>query len=121
MLLAEVVARLKLGFAPSQDLLQLRDEVFEVLAGKFLTEPKHQSWYLAHGGESLGNLAGSRWVISERETSPPFLLAVNSHRGSSNLSAASPLGSRIDPGSRRPQGGETRNASFSHEFNKISA
>ena len=59
MLLAEVVARLKLGFAPSQDLLQLRDEVFEVLAGKFPTEPKHQTCYLAHGGESLGNLAGS--------------------------------------------------------------
>jgi hypothetical protein len=59
MLLAEVVTRLKFGFAPSQDLLQLRDEVFQVLAGKFLTEPKHQSCYLAHGGESLGNLAGS--------------------------------------------------------------
>ena len=58
-LLAEVVAGLKLGFAPSQYLLQLRHEVFEVLAGKFLTEPKHQSCYLAHGGESLGNLAGS--------------------------------------------------------------
>src|SRR5208337_5648082 len=58
-LLAEVIARLKFGFAPSQDLLQLRDEVFEILAGKFPTEPKHQSCYLAHGGESLGNLAGS--------------------------------------------------------------
>ena len=48
-----------LGCAAGPDLLQWLDEVWQVLAGKFPTEPKHQLCYLAHGGESLGNLAGS--------------------------------------------------------------
>jgi hypothetical protein len=59
MLLAKIVAGLNLRFASGQDLLQLLDEISQVLAGKFPAEPKHQSCYLAHGGESLGNLAGS--------------------------------------------------------------
>ena len=59
MLLAKIVAGMKLGFVPSQHLLQLLDEVLQVLASKFPAEPKHQTCYLAHGGESLGNLAGS--------------------------------------------------------------
>ena len=59
MLLAKVVAGLRLGLTPGENLPQLIDEVLQFLAGKFPTEPKHQSCYLAHGGESLGNLAGS--------------------------------------------------------------
>jgi len=59
MLLAEVVARLRFGLASGENLLQLLDKFLQILAGKFPTEPKYQSWYAAHGGESLGNLAGS--------------------------------------------------------------
>jgi len=59
MLLAEVVARLRLGLTSGENLLQLLDEFLQILAGKFPTEPKYQAWYAAHGGESLGNLAGS--------------------------------------------------------------
>src|SRR5208337_575275 len=77
-LLAEVIARLKFGFAPSQDLLQLRDEIFEILAGKFLTEPKHQSCYLAHGGESLGNLTGSLMGDFAKRDFTAFLLVPSS-------------------------------------------
>jgi hypothetical protein len=59
MLLAEVVARLRFGLSSGENLLQFSDELLQVLAGKFPTKPKYQSWYAAHGGESLGNLAGS--------------------------------------------------------------
>ena len=59
MLLAKVVARFRLGLTPGENLLQLIDQLLQILAGKFPTEPKYESWYLAHGGESLGNLAGS--------------------------------------------------------------
>ena len=59
MLLAKVVTRLRLGLTAGEDLLQLLDEFLQILTGKFSAEPKHQSWYVAHGGESLGNLAGS--------------------------------------------------------------
>ncbi len=59
MLLAKVVARLGLGLMPGENLLQLIDKLLQILANKFPTEPKYESWYLAHGGESLGNLAGS--------------------------------------------------------------
>ena len=59
MLLAKIIARLRLGLTAGEDLLQLLDEFLQILAGKFSAEPKHQSWYVAHGGESLGNLAGS--------------------------------------------------------------
>jgi hypothetical protein len=79
MLLAKVVAGLRLGLTPGDNVLQLADKVLQVLAGKFPTEPKYQSWYAAHGGESLGNLAGSCKGDSRnlpRETPPPFLFAV---------------------------------------------
>jgi hypothetical protein len=59
MLLAKIVAGMNLGLAPGEDLLQLLNEVLQVLASKFPAEPKHQTCYLTHGGESLGNLAGS--------------------------------------------------------------
>ncbi len=59
MLLAKIVAGMEFGFAPGEDLLQLLDEVLQVLASKFPAEPKYQTCYLTHGGESLGNLAGS--------------------------------------------------------------
>jgi hypothetical protein len=61
------------------------DQLLQFLAGKFPAEPKHQAWYLAHGGDSLGNLAGSWKVDLERESSPPFLFAVKSERKDSAL------------------------------------
>ena len=59
MLLAKVIARLRLRLGVGEDSLQLLDERLQILAGKFPAEPKHETWYVAHGGESLGNLAGS--------------------------------------------------------------
>jgi hypothetical protein len=59
MLLAKVVAGLRFGLSSGENLLQLLDEFLQVLASKFPTKPNDQSWYAAHGGESLGNLAGS--------------------------------------------------------------
>lgn len=82
MLLAKVVARLRLGLTPSENLLQLIDELLQFLGGKFPAEPKRQAWYLAHGGDSLGNLVGSWKVDWERESAPPFVLAVKSRRSS---------------------------------------
>ena len=68
MLLAEVVARLRLGLTSGEDLLQLFDKVLQILASKFPAEPKYQSWYAAHGGESLGNRGGfpDEWFGKER-------------------------------------------------------
>ncbi len=43
MLLAEVVAGLRLGLTPGENLLQLTDELLQILTGKFPAEPKHQS------------------------------------------------------------------------------
>ena len=85
MLLAKVVARLRLGLTPGENVLQLINELLQVLTGKFPAEPKHQSWYLAHGGDSLGNLAGSLKGGLERESPPPFLFAVKSDRRNSAL------------------------------------
>jgi len=85
MLLAKVVAGLGLGLTPGENLLQLIDELLQVLAGKFPAEPKHQSWYLAHGGDSLRNLVGSWKVGLQRESPPPFLFAVKSNRRNSAL------------------------------------
>ncbi len=85
MLLAEVVAGLRLGLTPGENLLQLTDELLQILTGKFPAEPKHQSCYVAHGGESLGNLAGSLKGDLQRESPPPFLFAVKSDHGSSAL------------------------------------
>ena len=68
MLLAEVVARLRLGLTSGEDLLQLFDQVLQILASKLPAEPKYQSWYAAHGGESLGNRGGfpDEWFWKER-------------------------------------------------------
>jgi hypothetical protein len=62
MLLAKVVAGLRLRLTPSENLFEFADELLQFLAGKFPAEPKRQSWYLAHGGDSLRNLAGS-WKV----------------------------------------------------------
>jgi hypothetical protein len=86
MLLAEVVARLRLRLTPGENLLKFVDELLQVLAGKFPAQPNYQSWYLAHGGDSLRNLAGSCKDGWEKESPPPFLLAVKS-RSSSTLKA----------------------------------
>ena len=88
MLLAEVVARLRLGLTSGEDLLQLLDKFLQILAGKFPAEPKYQSWYLAHGGDSLRNLVGSWKVGLQRESPPPFLLGVKSDREPSTLRPA---------------------------------
>ncbi len=121
MLLAEVVARLRLGLSSGEDLLPLFDKVLQILASKFPAEPKYQSWYAAHGGESLGNRGGfpDEWFGKERL-----------HRlfySPSTPTAEAPAGcrqaSRLTNGPRHtaPPGGESRNAGFSHEFNRISA
>jgi hypothetical protein len=85
MLLAKIVAGLGLGLTPGENLLQLVDKLLQVLAGKLPAQPKHQSWYLAHGGDSLRNLAGSWKDGWERESPPPFLFAVKSGRRNSAL------------------------------------
>jgi len=85
MLLAEVVARLRLGLTPGENLLEFVDELLQVLAGKFPAQPKYQSWYLAHGGDSLRDLAGSWKDTWEKESPPPFLFAVKSGRRNSTL------------------------------------
>ena len=68
MLLAEVVARLRFGLSSGENLLQLLDKLLQILAGKFPTKPNDQSWYAAHGGESLGNRGGfpNEWFGKER-------------------------------------------------------
>jgi hypothetical protein len=82
MLLAKVVAGLRLGLTPGENRFEFVDELLQFLAGKFPAEPKCQAWYLAHGGNALGNLAGSWKVDLERESAPPFVLAVKSRRSS---------------------------------------
>ena len=94
MLLAKVVAGLRLGLTAGENLFEFVDEVLQFLAGKFPAEPKHQSWYLAHGGDSLGNRVGSWKVGVERESPPPFLFAVKCRRSPpSRLGGASRLAS----------------------------
>jgi hypothetical protein len=56
----------------------LLDEVLQVLASKFPAEPKHQTCYLTHGGESLGNLAGSLKRDLGKRDSTAFLLLQSS-------------------------------------------
>jgi hypothetical protein len=121
MLLAKIVAGMNLGFASGEDLLQLLDEVLQVLASKFPAEPKHQTCYLTHGGESLGNRAGSlkgdfgkrdfTAFFTRRQLSPQKLQPDRTQA----------LDSQTHPNSLRPEGGESRNAGFSHEFNRIPA
>jgi hypothetical protein len=120
MLLAEVVARLRLGLTSGEDLLELFDQVLQILASKFPAEPKYQSWYAAHGGESLGNRGGfpDEWFGKERlhrffySPSTPTAEAPARFRQASRLTNG--------PRLTAPPGGESRNASFSHEFNGIS-
>jgi hypothetical protein len=78
MLLAEVVARLNLGLALGEDLLQLLDQLLQLCSSKFFAERKDQACYVGHGGEPLGNLAGSLHVVLgiKRETPPPFSFSV---------------------------------------------
>jgi hypothetical protein len=106
MLLAEVVARLRLGLTPGENLLQLLDKFLQILAGKFPAEPKHQSWYAAHGGESLGNRGGfpDEWFGKERlhrffysPSTPTAEAPARSHTGSRLADApqlTAPLGGR---------------------------
>ena len=74
-LLAEVVARLRFGLSSGENLLQLLDQLLQVLASKISAEPKHQRCYLTHGGESLGNLAGSLYSdLDKRDFTAFFTL-----------------------------------------------
>jgi hypothetical protein len=104
MLLAEVVARLNLRLAPGQDLLQFLDELLQIAAGEFSAEPKDQSWYLAHGGESLRNLASSANEGLRRETSPLSSFQIKPHPACSALRLASSQATPI----RSKPGGESR-------------
>jgi hypothetical protein len=124
MLLAKVVAGLRLGLTPGENVLQLINELLQVLAGKFPAEPKHQSWYLAHGGDSLRNLAGSWKVGLERESSPPFLFGVKSDRESSTAHAC--LGQADFPRTSTPaqralQGEKAETPASPPKFNRLSA
>ena len=119
MLLAEVVARLRLGLTPSEDLLQLFDKVLQILAGKFPAEPKYQAWYAAHGGESLGNLAGSLTSGFGKRDFTAFFTRRQLPPRKLQPECTQPSQLTIDPSSLRLQGGESRSASFSHEFNRI--
>lgn len=116
MLLAEIVTRLRFGLSSGEDRLQLVDKFLQVLAGKFPTEPKCQAWYAAHGGESLGNLVSSANEGLRRETSPrsSFLIKPDSAHSAPRLEPSQATRFRSKPG------GESRNAGFSHEFNRIS-
>jgi hypothetical protein len=117
MLLAEVVARLNLRLAPRQYLLQLLDEFLQIGAGEFSAEPKHQSWYLAHGGESLRNPAGSANQGLRRETSPLFSSPIKPHRTHSALRLEPSISTPI----RSKAGGESRNPSFPQQVKELSA
>ena len=104
MLLAKVVAGLRLGLMPGENLLQFVDKLLQVLASKFPAEPKHQAWYLAHGGESLGNLAGSLHGFGKERLHRLLLL-----QSSPNLQP----GSAYKIQGRSPEaGGESPNPSF---------
>ncbi len=127
MLLAKVVAGMDLGLAAGQDLLQLLDEVLQVLAGKFPTEPKHQSCYLAHGGESLGNLVGSlEGDLAKRDSTSFFVFRQVRCRSSALQARArqATLPQKISSGSPQPhgvpKGGESRNTCFAQAIQQIS-
>jgi hypothetical protein len=117
MLLAKIVAGMNLGFVPSKDLLQLLDEVLQVWARKFPAEPKNQSWYRAHGGESLGNLAGSRQGDFAKRDSTAFWCP----RSSPIPQSGSPLQPCKTQRSIAQNRGESRIAGFPQQFNELSA
>jgi hypothetical protein len=117
MLLAKVVAGLRLGLTPGENLLEFADELLQVLTGKFAAEPKNQSWYRAHGGESLGNLAGSRQGDFGKRDSTAFLFL----RSSPNPQPGSaPQACKIQRSSPEARG-ESTNPSFPQPFNELSA
>jgi hypothetical protein len=116
MLLAKIVAGMDLGFVPGEDLLQLLDEVLQVLASKFPAEPKHQTCYLAHGGESLGNLAGSLQGDFGKRDSTAFCFFSQARFRSRALRPKPPRSTAASP----EAGGETRNASFPRRSNRLS-
>jgi len=116
MLLAKIVAGMNLGLAPGEDLPQLLDEILQVLASKFPAEPKHQTCYLTHGGESLGNLAGSlKGDLGKRDFTAFLLLP------SSPISqpALRPQPIKTTAVSRKA-GGESRNTNFPRRSNRLS-
>jgi hypothetical protein len=121
MLLPEVITRLRLGVTSGENLVQLLDKLLQLLAGKFPTKPKYQSWYAAHGGESLGNLAGSlTGGFGKRDFTAFFTRRqVPPQDFQPQCGKASWLTNRH--GLATGAGGETKNASFSPEFNKIAA
>jgi len=117
MLLAKVVAGLRLRLTPGENLFEFVDELLQVLAGKFPAEPEHQSCYLAHGGESLGNLAGSLVGDFGKRDFTAFLLLPSSPNPQL---ASAPQACKIQRCSPGP-GGESTNPSFPQQFNQLSA
>lgn len=76
----EVFAGLNLWFVPSQNLVQLLDQIAQVLTGKFPAEPNDQMSYLVYGCEPLGNLASSfRGDFAERDFNAFFSLRSKSN------------------------------------------
>jgi hypothetical protein len=117
MLLAEVVAGMNCRPVPGQHLLQLLDEFLQIAAGEFSAEPKDQSWYLAHGGESLRNLVSSAHQGLRRETSPPFSFPVKPYPTRSALQ----LGRSTSTPIRSKAGGESRDPSSPQQVKQLSA
>jgi hypothetical protein len=75
-LLAEIIAGWNLGFPFGENLLELADDLFQFLTGKFFAKPQHKSCYFAQGGGSPWNLAGSFDSFQSKETSPPLVFPV---------------------------------------------
>jgi hypothetical protein len=121
MLPAEVIARLRLGLTPGENLLQLMDKLLQILAGKFPTEPKYQSWYAALGGESLGNRSACLTGNFGKRDFTAFVACrpLPPREFQPECGKPSWLTNRLRL--TLPAGGGAGNASFSHEFNKVSA
>jgi hypothetical protein len=125
MLLAKIIAGMNLGLVPEENLLQLLDEVLQVLVGKFPAEPKHQTCYLAHGGEPLGNPASSlKGGIGKRDSTAFFVSRQPRSRNSPpSPSAASHFRWQINlssPGLGGLKGGESKTACLAKAVQQIS-
>jgi hypothetical protein len=124
MLLAKVVTRLRLGLTTGEDLLQLLDEFLQIFPSEFPAEPEHQSWYVAHGGEPLGNLAGS-WQagLAKREFTAFFLCRQVSHPGKARSDSRARRVRRYPSilAHRHRKGGESRNLTFRRQLNDLPA
>ena len=121
MLSAKVIARLRLCLGVGEDRLQLLDEFLQILAGKFSAEPKYQTWYVAHGGESLGNLAVPRKRNVGKRDFTAFLLRRQVPQSPSTARPGRPpLNPQILP-TKTNKGGESPNPRFSRKIRRLPA